>query len=538
MSSINSVEDVSQIIGYAYVGLYVVLLMLIIVLHYDPKQKFSKNVSKIWKKRRIYGVLLVQVFDQASDISVAILWGFIAFSADNDKDFNISTDYIDMKLMFGLSLFSILLARIVNSIVAWRSLKNGTFLDAILAFFEFYTIKQLWIIHSNSLTTPTIELQTVQLYEAIFESFLQIIFQSLFIIRTFDSSSEFADYFLIIFSIFWSMMSAANKYSVIDTSLSFDSNETGNFSFKSSNCKTNIYYIIRNLWRISNIMQRLCMLTLLWAVCGVSFLFLFIFVTFLCYYFVYLKQYLVLNDSNSNNNNNNSISSKSFVNKLEHALLYYFVCHLVGIIWAGDTSKEKPFVHIIHQLIENLVAMILIGIFITIKFDCPLDLCVEFEIRNIDDNYYVFTFSLIMIVLFVISPTMFCFLSNKTLTKYELKQQNKLAARNEHERKENGLSNGQKRIQAIANGILYQTGDSMHAMHEMKQNEKLRNVIASNILYKVKKNDDKVDKREIEMDIDMETGFGNDLASDDVAFNPIANGILYQTNQNNIANAR
>ena len=144
-----------------------------------------------------------------------------------------------MTLMFFLSLFSIILARTVNCVIASKSLKNGTLFDGILAFFEFYTIKQLYIIHKSSLIKPTMELQAVQLYEAIFESFLQIIFQSVFIIRTFgdDNDNDYRNIFkfsngLVLFSIFWSIMSAANKYGAIDTSLLFETDIVENAKIK------------------------------------------------------------------------------------------------------------------------------------------------------------------------------------------------------------------------------------------------------------------------------------------------------------------
>ena len=237
------------VIGFVYMSMQaaVVIMICIIIYTYNRKKSFKENLRRIWKRRSIYGTVLVQIFDQSSDIGVLILWWQYTlrenhsnsrYSSDNNE-FDIP--HVDMTAMVALSLTSLILSRLISALVVtfFTSHKSTQtkYLDAFLCLLELYIIKQVYLTHAiqkneNSSDDDatnrnsgkqdeleaTPEMQSVKWVEAIFESFPQTLLQSVFILRTygtqFDENSN--DLLFFLFSLFWSVISTSNKFITID----------------------------------------------------------------------------------------------------------------------------------------------------------------------------------------------------------------------------------------------------------------------------------------------------------------------------------
>ena len=239
----------SLIVTISYLSLYVTLVLFIILKNFEIQRSIKHNIRQIWKKRCVYGTVLVQIFDQASDIGVLMLWWQYASLEQAGK---IDILHLDMNLLCSLSMISIASSRIMSAFIVLFTIdynytqskvnipapvshnkdlninsssntKHERYFDALLCLFELYLIKQVWIIHKNSkIEESTPEMKSVKWIEAIFESIPQTVLQSVFFIRTFDSTNNkfginnINQGLFLMFSLFWSVVSAANKFVVMD----------------------------------------------------------------------------------------------------------------------------------------------------------------------------------------------------------------------------------------------------------------------------------------------------------------------------------
>ena len=138
------------VITMLYLGFYALLLVFIIIRSRQPSQSLKKNMKNIWRKRSIYGTVLVQIFDQASDIGVLILWW--QYSIDEEKN-NFDVARVSMQIMTYLSLISLILSRVASSFVVafFMPHKNvcSMLFDSFLCLIELYVIKQVYIVHNQ-----------------------------------------------------------------------------------------------------------------------------------------------------------------------------------------------------------------------------------------------------------------------------------------------------------------------------------------------------------------------------------------------------
>ena len=244
ITDMNLLETLSgPTLTLLYVGFYVILLIAVIINSYEKNLSFKNNMDTIWKMRSVYSTILVQIFDQASDIGVLLVWW--EYTVD-EQSHQIDVPHIDMQLLTYLSLASLVLSRVISAVVVMLTIEHQNCMfcmfDAILCLLELYTINQVLIIHSthksnkgnqahgdndnatrntkskNNQIEPTTEMQTVQWIESLFESFPQILLQLVFIIRTFDSEFETIteNRLFFQFSLLWSMISTSGKFISMD----------------------------------------------------------------------------------------------------------------------------------------------------------------------------------------------------------------------------------------------------------------------------------------------------------------------------------
>ena len=142
------------VIGFIHMSMQAVLVLSIIIYTYNRKKSFKANLRQIWKRRSIYGTVLVQIFDQSSDIGVLILWWQYALRENDDGDGDeFDIPHVDMTTMVALSLTSLILSRLISALVVmfFASHKNAQtkYLDAFLCFLELYVIKQVYLTYKQ-----------------------------------------------------------------------------------------------------------------------------------------------------------------------------------------------------------------------------------------------------------------------------------------------------------------------------------------------------------------------------------------------------
>ena len=226
------------------------------------------------------------------------------------------------------------------------------------------------------------------------ESIPQIILQSVFVIRTYQlNNNEFEfeldtiDKIFVIISISLSILSATMKYSTRDQQIFrfdkcildpiiWDFNENTN---KWTCVSINYGYIARILWRFLNIVSRFTVFVLIWAICGGFYV--------LCSIVLSLIVYGIL--------------SKFFkvydYTKLGSIIFWFIFYHFLSAAWqvgTNNTSSEAK-KRVFHQFIENVIFLIIAWIFALVNFDFCDDIggnsifCIQWEIRNFDDNLFV-----------------------------------------------------------------------------------------------------------------------------------------------------
>ena len=272
--------DSYQIIAIIYAVVQLTLLSFIIFSNYNKHKTIGENLFIIWEKSSIYSSVFFQILDQASDISVLILWLPLAIAErKREKD----VEFIDMTLLVSLNILSLVFSRIFHAFVilihpntepglemtnidnttttsssTTTSDENGKgctkCIDAFLALFDLYILKQVYIAHKLSLNHRPQKLILSPLIEAMFESIPQTILQSVFIIRTIYTQNDeingdetHNNNAIIVSSIFWSVLSTTMKYVQIDPFFFDKSVQFGNWQLKVKKLYVFSYSISRNI---------------------------------------------------------------------------------------------------------------------------------------------------------------------------------------------------------------------------------------------------------------------------------------------------
>ena len=260
----------------------------------------------------------------------------------------------------------------------------------------------------------------------------------------------------------------------------------------------NKWYVFRVLWRFTHVTSRIWLLVLLWTVVGGMFLVLFVFITFVIFYYVSnrsysniakkttieyyqeelqtqsnklsqlelslielkkeddwytdivqmfaetsladvkkefgIAQFVVshmpfIDDSDDidflENFYESGISGQRLSNycvdiicDVLSKIVLFFMFHLIGVRWTLDTFDDLPIYHIFHRSCEDIFAFILILLFTFNQFNCNLsiDLCANYNIRNIYDNGYVLISIIIFTSTALTSPLFFGLIETKVHT--------------------------------------------------------------------------------------------------------------------------
>ena len=427
-------NNFSRIATIIYISLYVLILFIIgiIIKMKSGITICSKKYFKaLWIQKGIYLAILIHIYDTATDVGVLIDWYFLM--ENERKGFNYEN--IDMRVFFWCGIASLSVYKIWSAYMSWYHGKVYHYWYSLtmctLSLFELSIF--VYVYNSFTRAEPKlnryyemeknrkqlksdmkdkmkneIELQTetidknndaikalddqmsaiiehvkpqllqrvFQLYEAMFESMPQIILQSIFLLRSYNTPlSQDSNSFLVVTSLIASALCISTKIVTWDINrLSSQSKSIAS----SHGCKVklicwnnkcsfdgcNNWYFIRVFWRLSNIFNRFIILSLIWTVLGG--------IIFAIYIGISILYNIII------------MWCSEDIGKLNG----------VGIIFRGAANvlvlvklTTKNILRIVIKFLDHLTMLILITLFATINIECDLctNICTR-TLNNINNN--------------------------------------------------------------------------------------------------------------------------------------------------------
>eukprot|EP01083_Nonionella_stella_P008792 25408_1 len=149
----NSLPAIATII---YFALYVLLLIVLaFYVHKTENHSSTKSfLNALWKKKGIYGHIIVHLYDTATDIGVLIQWGILAENEANGDDIK----SLNMSVLFGASLAFLLIYRLISTCTACISTTEiGWWCcgDLCLGLLDMYVIKVVYQAIKDDEKEPT-----------------------------------------------------------------------------------------------------------------------------------------------------------------------------------------------------------------------------------------------------------------------------------------------------------------------------------------------------------------------------------------------
>eukprot|EP01084_Bolivina_argentea_P307598 531697_1 len=226
---------------------------------WSKKGMFKTWYKSVWKKKKIYFQLIPHFFDQATDLGVILEY----WRLRND-DVGINTMYL-----FVISIFVIVLHRIVSSLAIYRLTKNKRFI--LYQLFDVLMIQCIWTNYQLNTDEPSNSQRYLQILEAIFESAPQILISTAFLLKAQGGQVSVIIIVSLITS-FWSLsarVSADDKQMFKDEWKSINSHHDGIRMGKVGGCCSCFLWFTRVvLWRFLEITSRIVLLCIVWINLG------------------------------------------------------------------------------------------------------------------------------------------------------------------------------------------------------------------------------------------------------------------------------
>ena len=387
---VNMTVAISEIATISYAILQTVgILSTAVYVWFSVEGSTTHRLKQVWRMRFIYTSTLATIYDQATDIGVIIYWYDLMILEQNGEDIQ----HIDMRLFFWICLAFLSLSRVLNVVFFGVFCRGSVNLDTenpclgvLLGLFDLLTTYQVWtgVIENFDKSNTNINTNTnnndnsnnkvdssssstgfqlenadfsetnekialIQLFEVVFESIPQSILQGVFLIRSNnddviksyngnDENSNNDAFSLVIISLFFSVISATNKY------IKFNNERYLHLRRK---CPImHIGYLMYGFWYYCNIISRLFLFILLWSIVGGIFVFVFAFISFIGYLIGYFC---------------NIYSSDE--DKIFDILRQFWLEHILGYI---DLSDKQDIPHFLHHCVENVL---LFGVILFFTFD-------------------------------------------------------------------------------------------------------------------------------------------------------------------------
>ena len=423
------------VIIYAMLQTFGILSSSFYVLLKSSASGFRGKFKEIWSYKWIYVSTLSTIYDQATDIGVLIYWYNLR---NNDQVF-----HVDCLSLFVLSCSFCASTRIFNMI--WGIIYcQSKFFGLLLGMFDLLVSAFVWgkitntslvVFKNSAFKNNEDELSNVtrsQFLEVLLESLPQILLQSLFLIRTFDSTFIYdnKNIFLVWISLFFSVFSATNKISNFAMTGAGNINKRNEFENKynircNGKCPIiNIGVLSVKMFYTFNVMTRLFVYCVVWSVVGGIFVIIFFIIVFII--FILGVKCGIYEQDEYNVFGSNQSFMDICIAFIGGEAFCFGALEFYKSLSSGETKR-----FFIHNLLNYISLFVVLYFSIDDSFDCFYNICADSQIRNIFYNKFLFALiisifctSVIQIVLFI-KVNSFKMISKKWEGDYRMRKENK-----------------------------------------------------------------------------------------------------------------
>eukprot|EP01083_Nonionella_stella_P249698 863121_1 len=166
--------------------------------------RFKMWIRDVWQRRRCYIPLLTHLFDQVTDISVAIqFWDLAETKSANDWE---ACNGLNMWYLAILTILSMAIYRLISSYLIYKATK-GSLGRFILQMLDCELFRALYINYLCDNTEPCSPQRWITALEAALESTPQALIQMIYLIKT----NTFTESWLVVVSLVSSLWSITSK---------------------------------------------------------------------------------------------------------------------------------------------------------------------------------------------------------------------------------------------------------------------------------------------------------------------------------------
>ena len=252
---------------------------------------FKRWAMYTWTIRSMYAAAAVHIYDISTDIGVMLEWWLLSYQQRNKENWALTEVYaeLDMTVLFVAALVAFNIYRLISSFLLYIYTKKCA--RFFSQFFDLEIFRIIYINHQLHRTEPGNLHRFLSKIEAIFESSPQSVLQVVFLIKTInrgDSDGKITntgtaevngceyDAFspLVFASLIFSIVSVAGRF-IADDKVFFDEKKAKNLGigFKEDSCggwglTWNWGFVVRYLWRLSDVIARVMILSFIWIVFG------------------------------------------------------------------------------------------------------------------------------------------------------------------------------------------------------------------------------------------------------------------------------
>eukprot|EP01083_Nonionella_stella_P080056 219780_1 len=364
--------ELAMILFIAYFGAMILLLLLLSIRAYRTSQwkDVSSLVDAVASMKSIYGVALVHLYDTSTDIVILVSWGILTYHEVSGKQ---NYENVNMLSFLIPSILSIFVYRVEYAVFYWTVCKEAPFKskrDIVLILFDLYVFVLVYQQFRLQYISPCIMQRKLQLLESVLESMPQLVIQSIFMIRTYNTAlAQRGGMYIVFASIVASVLSIVTKFLHDDHQWVIDRAASLGLTYKKFPCFS-VSYLLILLWRFCESIARFSIFTLLWAVVGGIYLPIYLLLSVIMYGLLEIYTDLVWI----------RLTPKS----TQMSKKVTFIWVLQSIV--GIPLRQRMAMMII-RLMDNSIMLTIISIFAFKRFDCVL--CYDKSERNALYNPYV-----------------------------------------------------------------------------------------------------------------------------------------------------
>ena len=228
---------ITQNVTIAYGSIYGTTLVIVSIysfhflFKYNPKftnsslfKKITMWIKDVWKRRRCYIPLITHIFDQVTDIAVAMQFYQLAITkSDNDYA---SCDGLNIWYLFVLTILSMVIYRVISSYLLYQ-FTNKSIIRLLYQLFDIELFRALYINYLTNSSEPCDPQRFITALEASLESAPQAVIQMIYLVRTHTYYSSI----IVLISFLSSLWSIISKLISDDKIIVVEKAKRPNFKF-------------------------------------------------------------------------------------------------------------------------------------------------------------------------------------------------------------------------------------------------------------------------------------------------------------------